>query len=115
MSSVENIRKKSSENHNLARLLKYVDNKLTVFKVTEIYQDIVKNTMSDNQNFIDSIDECKVVVIILNELLENITDENSVSLLSQIEIVNCTFELCCEVITKNICWEVETCDCKLNH
>ena len=69
LSSVVNIRKNIPKNNNLAKLLKAVNNKLTVFEVTEIDQDIVESTMLDNQKFIDSIDECKVVVIILNEPL----------------------------------------------
>ena len=62
-----------------------------MFEVTDIYQDIVESTMLDNQNFIDSIYECKVVVIILNEQLEDDTDEHSISFWSQIENFNCTF------------------------
>ena len=64
VSSVVNIRNKIPLNHNLSKLLKYINNKLTVFEVTEIYQDIVESTMLDNKHFIESIDECKVVVII---------------------------------------------------
>ena len=71
VSSVVNIRSKIPLNHNLSKLLKYINNKLTVFEVTEIYQDIVESTMLDNKHFIESIDECKVVVIIT---LEDDTD-----------------------------------------
>ena len=46
-----------TKNHNLAKLLKYVNNKLTVFKVTEIDQDIDASTMLDNKKFIGSINE----------------------------------------------------------
>ena len=66
MSSVVSLRSKIPENNNLAKLLKDVDNKLTMFEVAEIYQNIVETTMLDNQNFIDSIYGCEVVVIILN-------------------------------------------------
>ena len=66
VSSAINLRNKVTNNHNLAKLLKDFNNKLTVFEVTDIDQDIVEITMLDNQNFIDSINECKVVVIILN-------------------------------------------------
>ena len=57
MISVVNLRNKISENHNLARLLKDVNNKLTVFNVTEIYQDIFESTVLDSQNFIYLIDD----------------------------------------------------------
>ena len=70
--------------------MKDVNNKLTVFEVTEIDQYIVASTMLDNQNF----------VIILNEPLEDNTYEHAISLLSQIESVNCKFKLCCAFITK---------------
>ena len=102
VSSVVNIKNKIPENHNLAKLLKDVHHKLTVFEVTEIDQDVVESARLDNKSFIDSIDECKVVVIILNEPLEDDTDEHSIFFWSKIEIVNCTFELHCEVITINI-------------
>ena len=49
MISVVNIRKKMTENNNLARLLKDVNNKLTVFKVTETDHDIVESAMLDNK------------------------------------------------------------------
>ena len=78
MISVVNLRNKISENHNLARLLKDVNNKLTVFNVTEIYQDIFESTVLDSQNFIYLIDDCKVVVIILNVPLKYYTDEHSI-------------------------------------
>ena len=48
MSSVVNINKYIPDNHNLAKLLKDFNNKLTVFNVTEIDQDIVESTMLDN-------------------------------------------------------------------
>ena len=76
MSSVINLRNKIPDNHKLAKLLKHVNNKLTVFEVIEIDKDIVESTILDNQNFIDSIDEYKVLVIILNEPLEDDTDEH---------------------------------------
>ena len=44
-----------------------------MFKVTEIDQDIVEINMLYNQKFIDSVDECEVVVIILNGPLEDDT------------------------------------------
>ena len=55
-----------------------VNNKLTVFKVTEIDQDIVESAMLDNKFFIDSIYEYEVVVIILIEPLEQDTYEHSI-------------------------------------
>ena len=58
--------------------------------------------MLDNQNVIDSIYECEVVVIILNESLQYDTYEHSIYFLSQIEMVNFTFEPRCAVITENI-------------
>ena len=67
--SVVNIRNKITENHNLDRLLKYFNNKVTVFKVTEIDQYIFESTLLYNQKIIDSIDECKVAITILNEPL----------------------------------------------
>ena len=102
MSSAINLRNKVTNNHNLAKLLKDFNNKLIVFKIIEIYQDIFESTMLDNKILIYSIDECKVVVIILNEPLEDDTDEHSIPFLSQIDFFNFTFELRCEVITKNI-------------
>ena len=102
MSSVVKIRNIIPDNHKLAKLLEYVNNKLTVFDVTEIYQNIVESTMLDNKKIIVSIDECKVVVVLLNEPLEDDSDENSISFLLQIEIVNFIFEIRCEVITTNI-------------
>ena len=71
MSSVVNIRNTIPVNYNLAELFKDFNNKLIVFKITEIYQDIFESTMLDNQSFIDSIDEFKVVVILLNYPLED--------------------------------------------
>ena len=62
--------------------MKYVNNKLTVFEVTWIDQDVVESTMLDNQNCIYYIYECKVVVVILKETLEYDTCENSISLIS---------------------------------
>ena len=47
-----------------------------MFEVTEIDQDIFGCNMVDNQNTIDSIYECKVVVIILNETLKYNTYEH---------------------------------------
>ena len=38
----------------------------------------------------------------MNEPLEQDTYEHSIYFLSQIDFINCTFELRCEVITKNI-------------
>ena len=70
-------------------------------EVTGIDQGIAESNMSDNQKFIDSIDEWRVVVIILNEPLEDDTDEHSISF-KKIEIFICTFELHCEDITENI-------------
>ena len=52
VSSVVNLRNKIPKNHNLSKLLKYVHNKLTVFKVTEVDQDIAETTMSDNQKLL---------------------------------------------------------------
>ena len=73
-----------------------------MFEVTYIYQDLVESTMLYNQDFIYSIDECGVGVIILNRQLEDDVYEHSIFFLSQVEIVNFTFELRCGVITKNI-------------
>ena len=53
MSSVVNLRNNIPKNHNLVRLLKYANRKLTVFEVTEIGQDIVESTTLDNHNVID--------------------------------------------------------------
>ena len=64
-----------------------------MFEVTEIDQDIVEITILYNENNIDSIYKCEVVVIILNGPLEDDKYEHSISFWSQIEIVNCTFEL----------------------
>ena len=100
--SFGSIRKEVTDNHNFAKLLKYVNNKLTVSEVTQIDQYIVESTMLDNKLFIYSIDEFKVVVVILNEPLEDDTVKHSKYFLSQIEIVNCKFEIWCGVITKNI-------------
>ena len=58
--------------------MKDVHNKLTVFEVTDIDQDIFESAMLDNQNVIDSIYECEVVVIILNESLQYDTYEHSI-------------------------------------
>ena len=89
--SFGSIRKEVTDNHNFAKLLKYVNNKLTVSEVTQIDQYIVESTMLDNKLFIYSIDEFKVVVVILNEPLEDDTVKHSKYFLSQIEIVNFTF------------------------
>ena len=69
MGSVVNLRNKIPKNHSLSKLLKDVNNKLTVFEVTELDWGIVEITMLDNQKNVDLIDECKVVVVILNEPL----------------------------------------------
>ena len=53
VSSVVNLRNNIPKNHNLVRLLKYANKKLTVFEVTEIGQDIVESTTLDNHNVID--------------------------------------------------------------
>ena len=82
MGSVVNLRNKIPKYHNFAKLLKDVNNKLTVFEVTWNDQDVVESTMLDNQNCIYYIYECKVVVVILKETLEYDTCENSISLIS---------------------------------
>ena len=69
VSSVVNIRNNISNNNNLANLLNDVNNTLTVFEVTQIDKGILESTMLYNQYFIDSIYQCEVVVIILNEPL----------------------------------------------
>ena len=50
VSSVVNFRNNITKNHNLAGLLKDDNNKLTMFKVTEIDQDIVESTVLYNKN-----------------------------------------------------------------
>ena len=102
MSSVVSLRNRIPDHHNLGWLLKDINNKHTVFEVKEINEHIVESTMLDNQKFINSIYECEVVVIILNEPLEEDIDYQTISFLSKIEIYNCIFELLFEVITKNI-------------
>ena len=57
VSSVVNLRNKIPDNHNLAKLLKDVNNKLKGFKVTEIDQDIVESTMLDRKNLIQQMIE----------------------------------------------------------
>ena len=78
VSSVQRNRNKITENINLAKLLNDVNNELTVFKITKVYQDISKNTMLEDQKSIDWIDECKVVIIILNDTIGDKTYEHSI-------------------------------------
>ena len=65
-SSVGNIGNNIPKNHKLVKLLKDINNKLTVFEITEIDKYIYESTMLYNQKFIDSICELEVIVIILN-------------------------------------------------
>ena len=63
VSSVVNLRNKIPKNHNLAKLLKDVNNKLTEFKVTENYPYIFESTMLNNHNIFDSIYDCGLLLL----------------------------------------------------
>ena len=74
---------------------------ISIFEVNDTDQDFIGTTFYNNQQFINSIDECEVLIISMNQPLDNDTDDQSITTLSQITIENLNFELRCQIITTN--------------